>query len=227
MWKVSTALLRGERISCFCEELAACWPEMPSVTPATRGAIVGATWASVLLALLAAIKTTRYAHGGFAIADVLFNPESFNSSPGLIVGASVCAATVVGAAFGRIASRMTSPAKTRAALLVFLSFPALYLVLALALTIIWAPQAAKQGGVSILLLPVGSLLYAAFGMVLVVPVAAVPAILAAVMLEGWTRPDGQGRHGTADPGVLRLTMQALIVVMVVLAAVAAFRWPQG
>jgi hypothetical protein len=94
-------------------------------------------------------------------------------------------------------------------------------------SIIWVPQAAKKGVVTMLLVPVGSLLYAAYGMVMVVPVAAVPAMLAAVMLEGWTRPDEQRQRGTADPRVRRWTMQVLTAVTVALTTFAAFRWPRS
>ena len=197
------------------------------MTAATKGAIVGALWAAVLLAFLAVIETMRQAHGVFALAEVLYEPKAFDTSPMLVVGASVSAAATVGAAFGKLALRVVAQARTRAMLLALAAFPALYVVLALALTIIWVPKAAKEGFVATILVPIGSLLYAAYGMVMVVPVAVIPAVLAAVMLEGWTRPDGQGRHGTAHPRVLRWTMGALIVLMVALAAFAVLQWPRS
>lgn len=181
----------------------------------------------MLLSLLAAMKSTRHVQGAFALADVLYDPTAFSSSPAYVVLASMVGAGLVGAGLGLLARRLTAPAFARAVLLSLASLPALYVVLAVALTIIWVPQAAKEDLVSVLLVPVGSLLYAAYGMVTAVPVAVPPAILAALMLEGWTRPEAMGQGGLARPRVRSWAMQGLVAVTAALIAFAAFRWPKS
>jgi len=79
----------------------------------------------------------------------------------------------------------------------------------------------------VLLFPVGSLLYAAYGMVMVVLVGALPAVLAALMLEGWTRPESQGQGGMANPRVRRWPLGLVAVVAVTLAALAVSRWTKS
>ena len=194
---------------------------------AKRGAMVGAVWASALLSLLAFLKATQNAHGIFTLANPLYDPKAFSTSPTVVVAASVVAAAVVGAGLGLVAVRMTSTASARALLLVLASVPSLYVLLVVALTIIWVPQAAREDFTAVLLVPVGSLLYAAYGMVMVVPVAALPAALAALMLEGWTRPESQGQGGMANPRVRRWSLGLVAVVAVTLAAMAVSRWPKS
>jgi hypothetical protein len=196
---------------------------------AGRGALVAALGASALLALLAAVKTTQYAHGVFALADALFDPKAFQAGPARVVAAVLAASAVVGAGVALIARRVIAPAWTRAVLLSLVSFPALYVLVALALTLIWWPNAAREDLTAVALVPVASLLYAAFGMVMVAPVAALPAVLAAVMLEGWTRPeDGAiSAVGLGHPAVRRWVMYVVIAVTVVLATFATLRWPRS
>jgi hypothetical protein len=194
---------------------------------AGRGLATAALWAAVLLSLLGAVYTTRHVQGVFTLADVLFDPTAFSSSPVYVVLASLLGAGLVGAGFGLLARRLTAPAFARAVLLSLASLPALYVVLAVALTIIWVPQAAQEDLVSVLLVPVGSFLYAAYGMVVAVPVAVPPAILAALMLEGWTRPEAAGQGGLARPRVRRWATQGIVAVTVALITFAAFRWPKS
>jgi hypothetical protein len=194
---------------------------------AGRGALVAVLWASALLALLAAVKTTRYAHGVFALADALFDPKAFQAGPVRVVSASLVAAAVVGAGVALLARRVGAPGWNRAILLSLVSFPALYMLIALALTLIWLPNAAKEDFTAVPLVPVASLLYAAYGMVMVAPVAALPAVFAAVMVEGWTRPESDSTTGLARPGVRRWVMKVVLAATAALTTFAAFRWPRS
>ncbi len=194
---------------------------------ASRGALVAVLWASALLALLAAVKTTRYAHGVFALADALFDPKAFQAGPARVVAASLVAAAVVGAGVALLARRVAAPVWTRAVLLALMSFPALYVLIAVALTLIWIPNAAREDLTAVTLVPVASLLYAAYGMVMVTPVAALPAVFAAVMVEGWTRPESDRATGLAHPAVRRWVTQIVLAITAALATFAAFRWPRG
>ena len=64
---------------------------------AGRGALVAVLWASALLALLDAVRTTQYAHGLFTLADVIFDPRAFQAGPVRVIAASLVAAAIVGA----------------------------------------------------------------------------------------------------------------------------------
>lgn len=167
-----------------------CLPAVNRWTAAWRGAFVSTLWAAALLALLASLRVLGRHDGIFTVADPLFDGKAFQARPGLVVAASILAAALVGAIFGALARRVNAPASVRAIILVLASFPALWVLIAVALSLIWLPQAANADLLSAaLFLPLGSLMYAAYGMVMVVPVAALPATLAALMLEGWTRPE--------------------------------------
>jgi hypothetical protein len=113
------------------------------------------------------------------------------------------------------------------AILLLAAFPALYVLVVLVLTLLWLPSAAGEDLTAVLLVPVASLLYAAYGMVMAAPVAALPAVLAAVMVEGWTRPEGRRATGLAHPTVRRWAMQVVLAGAAALATFAAIRWPRS
>jgi hypothetical protein len=184
-------------------------------------------WAAALLALLAAARATQLTDGLFALADPFFEPRAFSSSPAYVVAASILASALAGAGLGLIGRRLMGRALVRSLLLAVFSLPALYVLIALALTILWIPQTAKDGFTAALLTPVGSLPYAAYGMVLAAPIAAPPAILAALMLEGWTRPEDRGQGGLANPRLRRWTMHLLVAATAAFTTFAALRWPRA
>ena len=93
---------------------------------AGRGALVAVLWASALLALLDAVRTTQYAHGLFTLADVIFDPRAFQAGPVRVIAASLVAAAIVGAGVSMLGRRIGAPGWTRAILLSLVSFPALY-----------------------------------------------------------------------------------------------------
>ena len=189
---------------------------------------MAALWASALLAFLAGVHTTRYAAGRcFMLSTVLFEPKALlDTGPALVVIISVAAAACVGGFLGVFAERLTGSGTARALVLAVASLPALYVVVALSWMIIWLPLAPKHDLTSALLVPVWALVYAAFGMVMVLPVAVVPAVLAVLMLEGWTRPDGEGQGGLARPGVRRWVTDVVVALTAALTTFAFFRWPK-
>jgi hypothetical protein len=191
---------------------------------ARRGAVTGALWSAALSSLLAAVRTTGYARGGFALAYALFDWKVFGSTPLRAIAAVVLAAAVVGAAFGLLARWISAPAGARAALLALASLPAPPLVLATALTIVWVPTAARESLAAVALVPGGAFLFAVQLTPMALRVAVPAAILAALMLEGWTRPESRGRGGLANPRARRLSMQVLVAVTVALTTFAALRW---
>ncbi len=191
---------------------------------ARRGAVTGALWSAALVSLLAAVRTTGYARGGFALAYALFDSKVFGSTPPRVIAAVVSAAAVVGAALGLLARLIAAPAGARAALLALASLPVPPLVLAIALTIAWVPTAARESLTAVALVPWGAFLFAIQLIPMALRVAVPLAILAALVLEGWTRPEARGRGGLANPRVRRLSMQVLAAVTVALATFAALRW---
>jgi hypothetical protein len=160
---------------------------------ALRGAITATLWAGLVLASLAILQasersywfTRNYAE---PLADALFN-KSFDVGWVWVVLASLVAAALVGGLFGLFSRRFVAPPLARAVGLALLSVPALYLVVAVALFLFWAPEFAVKDPLGLPLALVASLLYAAYGMVMVLPVATLPAIAAAIMVERWTRSE--------------------------------------
>lgn len=199
---------------------ATCSPAVTRGTAAIRGAFVAILWAAVLLGFLAVITVTHNNRSVFGVADLLFGPRAVHGTPIVVMLASLTAAALVGAGLGALAIQITAPVPVRAVVLVLVSFPALWVQIAVALSLIqFGREAARGHATSALLVPFESLLFAAYGMVIFIPVAAVPALLAALMLEGWTRPESHPQTGLARPAVRRSVAR---VVMALAAALAAF-----
>jgi hypothetical protein len=195
---------------------------------AARGAAIAALWASALLAFLAAVRTTPYAAGRhFVLSVVLFDSTALlDTAPVLVAIIAVATAALVGAILGVFAERLTGSGTARAAVLAVASLPALYVVVALSWIIIWLPYAPEHDLRDTLLMLVWSLVTAAVGMVMVLRVAVIPAVLAALMLEGWTRPAREGQGGLARPGVRRWVLHVLVAVTAALTTFAFLRWPK-
>ncbi len=202
-------------------------PRVTSKSAAARGAILAVAWATALFSLLAAVKTVQHGHGLLALADPLFERDTFDASPAYVIGASLVAAALVGAAMGRLGRRLTSPPPVRVAVLTLASLPALFGVIWLALSIIAIPSLWKDGVVAVLLAPVGALLYAAYGIVFAAPVAWLPSVLAGLMLEGWTRPEARPQRGLASPRLRRWTLHVLVAAIAAFTTFAVLRWPRA
>jgi hypothetical protein len=193
---------------------------------AMRGALLGTFWASALLSLLALVKTMPWAPHTNALLTTLFGPPKAHPTvPVGLLFLCIAVAAVVGAGLGSIAVRITGTARRRLRAILILSIPALYFYMLVMVIVNGALEAAGKGLDQLLALPFMAVFGAIVGAVMVVPVAGLPLGLAALMLEGWTRPESLGQGGMANPGVRRWSLGLVAFVAVTLAVSAASRWP--
>ncbi len=136
---------------------------------AALGAAHGVAGAVLLLALVAAARAAGSRHWSLAAVELLFESKAFDVGAAYSVTASLAAAGLVGAAMGVLARRLTTSTGIRVVVLVALVVPALYVVVALSLTLILAPVTAKESLSGLAMLPVACLLYSALGTVMVAP----------------------------------------------------------
>lgn len=193
---------------------------------AARGALLGGAWAAFVLAALAA----EHALGSgdtflHAFSAMVFEEVASGSGLAPILAVPLAAASAVGVPLGLLARRLSGGPRRRAAWLMALVVPALWVVGVAALAAFFARRDLAPAGRGEVLLEafLGSLV----GAVAVAPVGLLPALAASLMLEGWTRPAALPRVGMARPAVLRAVLGVLAAATLALALAAARRWPAG
>jgi hypothetical protein len=82
-----------------------------------------------------------------------------------------------------VALRLVGSPLRRVALLVLGAVPALYLSVATALLLLYAPHAVTSGLSTLAVLPFGCLLYAVIGAVFMLPTAIVPMVISALLIS--------------------------------------------
>jgi len=187
--------------------------------------MVGASYATVnalaYLAGVAAASVFKGDHWSLAVPRLALDPQAFSLPVPVTVASLAASAALLGALVGRAGLRLVGSPLRRVAVLVLMAIPALSVSVAIALLLLLAPRAATAGLSALAVLPFGCLLYAVIGTVFMLPTAIVPMAISALLIEGATRPAGQGQGGLANPGVRRLTLQILVAATV---ACGTFAW---
>jgi len=194
-----------------------------------RGGLVGVLFASALLAVLAAAHASGLdEHDLLRVAHVFFvRTDGYPPYPPILAIASVLAAFLVGAGLGMLGQRLRLRPRTRGVVLILVSIPALYVLIVIAEGIgLVAASLVGQWTVApvlaTLLLP---FFLGVYGTAATLPVALLPVILAAFMIEGWTRHEANEPTGLARPVSRGRVVAIVLVVTAGLAGFAIVRWP--
>lgn len=185
------------------------------------GAAYAAVSAIAYLAGVAAASVVAGNHWLLAVPRFALDPQMFDLPVPITAAASVASAALLGTLVGRLAFRLAGSPLRRVALLVLAAIPALYLAVAMAMLLLWAPHAVKAGLSALTVLPFACLLYAVIGTIFMLPTAILPMVFSALLVEGATRPAALGQGGLAAPAARRLALQILVAMAV---ACATFAW---
>jgi len=195
---------------------------------ALRGAVVALLWSSAVLAFLGAVRAAGhpailvdYADLVFGYAHAFFEDGVLGARPYVIAGTSIGAATFVGAALGTLAGRIRARVWIRCILLIVLSVPGLWMLIYVVF-VLGSVQPTSWSRNDVSALP-GFAGIALLGLVMIAPVAVLPAALGMIMLEGWTRPAGTRVTGMARSEVRGWTIRVLVLATAAFAAVASHR----
>jgi F0F1-type ATP synthase assembly protein I len=193
---------------------------------AVAGAAHAVGGAGILLSSVAAARAAGVRHWSLEGVEMLFpspSGKAFEVAAAYAILASLVASTLVGLALGVLARRLTASIARRIVVLAISTVPALYLIVAVALVLIFAPQVARQGARELAEVPGVVLIWSVFGTVMVLPAALLPAVASVLMLEGRTRPSALGQRGLANPAVRRRILQLLLAVTAALLTFAYSR----
>jgi len=196
---------------------------------ARRGAVTAVLWAVVTFALLACIgemvaglhRPAQNMVAGFA---EVFHDNMRDAGPLIVAAALLVVSSVTGAVMGLLARRMLLTAVRRVVLLALAALPALWLVVGATWALGWVPRLVVDEPTNLLWLPLGALWFAAIGIVVAAPALVVPAVLAALALEGWTRPEGLPQTGLARPATRRWVLRGLLAAAAALTTFATLNW---
>jgi hypothetical protein len=139
-------------------------------------------------------------------------------------GVALALTAVTGAALGLVSGRLRLRPSLRVAVLAVASIPTLWLVVAATMLLASLPAAAAENPAALAWAPVGALYFSAFAVVFAAPVLVAPAVLAAVLLEGWTRPEELARTGLAAPELRRRVLLVLLTAAAAVTTFAALTW---
>ncbi len=192
--------------------------------------MLGALWSAMLLALLALVRTLAWTPPANAVLIALFGPPLGQPGGQLVVhtgllAASVAVASAVGAGMGGIAAGLGGTGLRRSGLLLILSIPALYLFVYVMFVGSTASEVARAGLDQLVALPFMAVFGAVVGVVNVLPFVALPLVLAALVLEGWTRAPSAPPGGMSRPAVRATSIGLVAAAGLGMAALAAARWP--
>jgi hypothetical protein len=185
------------------------------------GAAYAAVSAVAYLAGVAAATVLAGNHWSLAVPRLALDPQAFDLPVPVTVAASAASAAILGTLVGRLAVRLVGSPLRRVALLMLVAVPALYLSVALALLLLYAPHAVEAGLSALAVLPFACLLYAVVGTIFMLPTAVMPMVISALLVEGATRPPELGHGGLATPVARRLALQILVATAV---ACGTFAW---
>jgi hypothetical protein len=196
---------------------------------ARREAVVAVLLAAVTLALLACLSelvpavrdSAQYLVEPFAGALV---GNMQGDHPILVAAVLLFVAEVTGAALGLMARRLRLRVIPRVVVLALAVLPALWIGLAMTLMFVWVPRLMTLEAKKLMTAPVGALWFAGIGVIFASPVLAAPAIFAALLLEGWTRPEALPQTGLARPKARRWLLRGLGAAATAFTTFAALNW---
>lgn len=163
------------------------------------------------------------AGAGALFADALLD-NARDAGPLAVVVVLVGASVVTGGVMGRIAARLRGSRLRRIVMLSLVAVPALWIIVAATWAVGWAPRVIAEEPAKMLWMPLGALWFATIGIVVGAPLLALPVVFAAVLLEGWTRPEALPQTGLARPGLRRAVLLTLAAVAAALTTFAALNW---
>lgn len=195
---------------------------------ARRGAVTAVLGAVVALGLLVCIGEVVHGENGGGVVAMFAGivlDLTHRAGPLAFTLDVVCASTLTGAWMGVLAARLQYSALRRVVVLSLATLPALWVIIAVAwagLTVL--PHAAVEAPSNLLTSSVGALWFALIGMVFGAPSLILPALLAAVVVEGWTRPDTLPQTVLARPAARRWVLRGLVAAAAALTTFAALNW---
>ena len=195
---------------------------------ALRGAVTALLWSAASVALLASIAVAalarRSARGNFEeFAGVLLDNMQ-GAGPFAVTMAVLVVSAMAGGVMGLLARRLRGTVAWRCGFLILAAVPVLWLVVAGAWALAWLPKVIAEQPRALVWMPVGALWFSGIGIVVAAPALLLPTALAAVTLEGWTRPDTLPQTGLARPGLRRRVLLVLVVLVAALTTFAALNW---
>ncbi len=193
---------------------------------ALRGAGTAVLWALLAVALLASIgEGVRGGPSGGRVEAIaeMFLELMEGSGPLVVTGVVVSMSAIVGAGMGLLAARLRLNATMRAVVLALAALPALWLVIAGAWTLLFFPWVVEEPASAPWFLVV-AFFYSGVSIFVAAPVLVTPAVLAAVLLEGWTRPEQLRQTGLANPTLRRRILWVLVMLVSALTTFAARGW---
>lgn len=187
-------------------------------------------WAVVTFALFACIGEMVPATYGptqaviGAFADILLDVLR-SAGPLLVCGVLVAVSATTGAVMGLVAGQLRSGVVVRrVVVLAVAALPAIWVVFGATWALAWLPHLIIDAPTKLLWVPAGVIAYATIGVVVAAPVLVVPAVLAVVLLEGWTRPQTLPQTGLARPEARRWLLRGLVAAATALTTFAALNW---
>jgi len=146
-----------------------------------------------------------------AFAEIL-HENLPSATPLTITAGYLLAVAAAGALMGVLAKRVRARAPARFVILATAALPALWVVVASTWTVIWLPNMLRQEPRLLPSVPLAAFWFTALALLYAAPVLVVPAVLAALVLEGWTRPEMLPQTGLARPELRRWILLGLVTV---------------